>query len=299
MIRDPWGKLDAPSCRYRLHLATWVLFDGIPAGLEVSTSMTINAPAAVLLSPCTSRWERKAGCAWHSLTSGTLQNDMLKECTSRRKGGFILGRVKLIVDTKIQRIHHRTHAEKYNPIGISWLPHPGSEVRQRLRELAFTIADAMTYVGRLHGTLRFRCGLVRSSLSFFWNSIDFLQGRSRRFRAARRLWARIMRDKYGAKDPEIMAHAFSHANGRSPSRPATREQHECARRSRALAAGAGGDTVRYQLHGRSSQALPRRRRWCRRPPHLPADSHQPTTGNRRGEHRRDPAGRLNDTSKGS
>ncbi|HLJ66383.1 MAG TPA: methylmalonyl-CoA mutase family protein [Chloroflexota bacterium] len=170
------------------------LFDGIPLD-QVSTSMTINAPAAILLAMYVAVGE-KQGVAPEKLT-GTLQNDILKEYIAQKEWIYPpRAGVKLIVDT----VEFTTTAcPKYNPISIS-----GYHIREAgstaVQELAFTIADGMTYVEAC-----LERGLDVDSfaprLSFFWNShIDFFEEVAK-FRASRRIWARLMREKYGAREP--------------------------------------------------------------------------------------------------
>lgn len=170
------------------------LFAGIPLD-RVSTSMTINAPAAILLAMYVAVGE-KQGVSPEKLT-GTLQNDILKEYIAQKEWIYPpKAGVKLIVDTVE---YTTTHVPKYNPISIS-----GYHIREAgataLQELAFTIADAMTYVEACMAR-----GMPVDSfaprLSFFWNShVDFFEEIAK-FRAARRLWARLIREKYGAVDP--------------------------------------------------------------------------------------------------
>src|SRR5947209_5958541 len=172
-----------------------VLFDGIPLD-KVSTSMTINAPAAVLLAMYVAVGE-KQGVPASSLT-GTLQNDILKEYIAQKEWIYPPSAgVKLIVDT----VEYTTkHIPKYNPISIS-----GYHIREAgstaLQELAFTIADGMTYVEACTDR-GMDVDAFAPRLSFFWNShIDFFEEIAK-FRAARRLWARLMREKVGARSPK-------------------------------------------------------------------------------------------------
>jgi methylmalonyl-CoA mutase, N-terminal domain len=171
------------------------LFDGIPLD-KVSTSMTINAPAAVLLAMYVAVGEKQGVPA--SKLTGTLQNDILKEYIAQKEWIYPpRAGVKLIVDT----IEYTTkEIPKYNPVSISGyhIREAGSTATQ---ELAFTIADGMTYVEAC-----IERGMEVDSfaprLSFFWNShIDFFEEIAK-FRAARRIWARLMRDKYGSRDPK-------------------------------------------------------------------------------------------------
>jgi methylmalonyl-CoA mutase N-terminal domain/subunit len=172
-----------------------VLFEGIPLD-QVSTSMTINAPAAVLLAMYVAVGE-KQGVAPEQLT-GTLQNDILKEYIAQKEWIYPpAAGVKLVVDT-IE--FTAQHMPKYNPVSIS-----GYHIREAgstaIQELAFTIADGMTYVEASMAR-----GLDVDSfaprLSYFWNShVDFFEEIAK-FRASRRIWARLMRERYGARNPK-------------------------------------------------------------------------------------------------
>ncbi|MGH2409976.1 MAG: acyl-CoA mutase large subunit family protein, partial [Chloroflexota bacterium] len=172
-----------------------VLFDGIPLD-SVSTSMTINAPAAVMLAMYVAVGE-KQGVRPEQLT-GTLQNDILKEYIAQKEWIYPpKAGVKLVVDT----IEYTTeHVPKYNPVSIS-----GYHIREAgstaLQELVFTIADGVTYVEAcLERGLPVDAFAPR--LSYFWNShIDFFEEIAK-FRAARRIWARLMREHYGAGNPK-------------------------------------------------------------------------------------------------
>ncbi len=210
-----------------------VLFDGIPLD-QVSTSMTINAPAAVVLAMYVAVGE-KQGVAPEELT-GTLQNDILKEYIAQKEWIYPpAAGVKLIVDTVEYTIEHMP---KYNPISIS-----GYHIREAgstaVQELAFTIADGMTYVEACLAR-----GLDVDSfaprLSFFWNShIDFFEEIAK-FRAARRIWARLMRDKYGAGNPKSWLMRF-HTQTAGVSLTAQQPENNIVRTAlEALAAVLGG-----------------------------------------------------------
>jgi methylmalonyl-CoA mutase, N-terminal domain len=210
-----------------------VLFEGIPLD-KVSTSMTINAPAAILLAMYVAVGE-KQGVAPHQLT-GTLQNDILKEYIAQKEWIYPpKAGVKLIVDT----VEYTTkHIPKYNPISIS-----GYHIREAgstaVQELAFTIANGMTYVEACIDR-----GLNVDSfaprLSFFWNShVDFFEEIAK-FRAGRRIWARLMRDKYGAKDPKSWLMRF-HTQTAGVSLTAEQPENNIVRTAlEALAAVLGG-----------------------------------------------------------
>ena len=170
------------------------LFEGIPLD-RVSTSMTINGPAAILMAMYVVVGE-KQGVPPEKL-SGTLQNDILKEYIAQKE--FIFPpepSLKLVVDT----IEFATrHMPRWNTVSIS-----GYHIREAgstaVQELAFTLADGLTYVEAC-----LQRGLDIDSfaprLSFFFNShLDFFEEIAK-FRAARRMWARFMRERYGARNP--------------------------------------------------------------------------------------------------
>jgi len=168
-----------------------VLFDGINLG-QVSTSMTINAPAAILLAfyICVGREE---GVPLERLR-GTLQNDILKEFHAQNEFVFPPGpSVKLVIDT----IEYCTqHLPQWNTVSIS-----GYHIREAgataPQELAFTIADGMCYVEE-----SLRRGLdidaFAPRLSFFWDIHNEFFEEIAKLRAARRMWAHIMRERFKA-----------------------------------------------------------------------------------------------------
>jgi methylmalonyl-CoA mutase, N-terminal domain len=170
------------------------LFEDIPLD-KVSTSMTINATAAILLALYVAV-AKKQGVD-PKLLQGTLQNDILKEYIAR--GTYIFPpqpSMRLVTDVFA---YGRDYLPKWNPISIS-----GYHMREAgctaVQELAFTLADGMTYVeAALHAGLSIDS--FASRLSFFFGvHNDFLEEIAK-FRAARRLWARIMRERFQAKDP--------------------------------------------------------------------------------------------------
>ncbi len=170
-----------------------ILFDGIDLG-EVSTSMTINGPAAILLAYYVAVG-KKQGVSLDKLR-GTLQNDILKEFIAQKE--FIYPpkpSMKLVVDT----IEYCTNEiPNWNTVSISGyhIREAGSTAAQ---ELAYTLADGFTYVEwALERGLDIDDFAPR--LSFFFNShLDFFEEIAK-YRAARRIWARRMREKYGAKN---------------------------------------------------------------------------------------------------
>lgn len=171
------------------------LFDGIPMG-EISTSMTINGPAAVLWAFYIVAAERQ-GVASERLR-GTIQNDILKEYIAQ-KSWLFPPEPSLRIITDIMAFGAK-HVPKWNTISISGyhIREAGSTAAQ---ELAFTLKDGMTYV-----EAGIKAGLdvdtFAPRLSFFFNShLDFFEEIAK-FRAARRIWAREMRETFKAKRPE-------------------------------------------------------------------------------------------------
>ena len=178
-----------------------VLMDGIPLG-EVSTSMTINATAATLLCLYIAvADERKID---RSLLSGTIQNDILKEYIAR--GTYIYppaGSMRLITDTFT---FCARQVPRWNTISVS-----GYHIREAgadaVQEVAFTLADGMTYV-----ETAIAAGMAVDDfaprLAFFFNVHNNFLEEVAKFRAARRMWARIMRDRFGARDPRSLLLRF-------------------------------------------------------------------------------------------
>ena len=169
------------------------LFDGIPLG-EVSTSMTINSPAAVLLAMYLAVAE-KQGLQFAEV-SGTLQNDILKEFIAQKE--FIFPpepSMRLVVDS-IQ--YCAREVPRWNTVSISGyhIREAGSTAAQ---ELAFTLADGFAYVDACIER-GMKVDEFAPRLSFFFDShMDFFEEIAK-FRAARRIWARRMRERYGAQD---------------------------------------------------------------------------------------------------
>lgn len=177
------------------------LFDGIPLD-QVSTSMTINATASTLLCLYLAV-ARKHGVAFDKV-SGTIQNDILKEYIAR--GTYIYPpkpSLRLITDTFA---FCAAEVPNWNTISISGyhIREAGSTAAQ---ELAFTLADAICYV-QAAIDVGLKVDDFAPRLSFFFNSHSNLLEEIAKFRAARRLWARIMKDRFGAKDPKSMMLRF-------------------------------------------------------------------------------------------
>jgi methylmalonyl-CoA mutase N-terminal domain/subunit len=169
------------------------LFDGIPLG-EITTSMTINSPAAILLCMYIAVAEEQGVPA--SVLGGTLQNDILKEFIAQKEFIFPPApSMRLVVDS-IE--YCAKEVPKWNTISISGyhIREAGSTAAQ---ELAFTLADGMAYVDACVER-GMRIDDFAPRLSFFFDAhIDFFEEIAK-FRAARRIWARWMREKYGAQD---------------------------------------------------------------------------------------------------
>jgi len=172
-----------------------VLFKGIPLD-KVSTSMTINAPAAMLLAYYVAVAE-KQGVSPDKLR-GTIQNDMLKEYIAQKEWIYPPEpSMRIIVD---MFKYCRDEMPQWNPISIS-----GYHIREAgstaVQELAFTLADGFAYVeAALDAGMNIDDFAPR--LSFFFNShIDFFEEIAK-YRAARRIYAKRMREKYGAKNPK-------------------------------------------------------------------------------------------------
>ena len=178
-----------------------VLFEGIPMD-EVSTSMTINGPAIILWAFYIAAAE-KQGVASEKL-QGTIQNDILKEYMAQHAWCFpIEPALRLIVDCFEWGARH---APKWNTVSIS-----GYHIREAgataAQELAFTLADGFTYVER---------GIARGldvddfapRLSFFWDIHNDFFEEIAKLRAARRIWARHMKERYGAKSAKSLLMRF-------------------------------------------------------------------------------------------
>jgi methylmalonyl-CoA mutase N-terminal domain/subunit len=172
-----------------------VLFDGIPLA-DVSTSMTINATAATLLALYIAVGEEQGTPA--KALRGTIQNDILKEYIAR--GTYIYppaGSMRLITDTFT---YCAEHVPQWNTVSIS-----GYHIREAgadaVQEVAFTLADGVAYV-----EAAIAAGLdvddFAPRLSFFFNVHNNFMEEVAKFRAARTLWAWIMKDKFGAKNPK-------------------------------------------------------------------------------------------------
>jgi methylmalonyl-CoA mutase N-terminal domain/subunit len=171
------------------------LFADIPLG-DVTTSMTINGPAIVILAMYYAMAENRG--VPKEKVRGTLQNDILKEYIAQKEWLFpIAPAVKCVIDT----IEYGTqHYPNWNTVSIS-----GYHIREAgataVQELAFTLADGMAYVEE-----SIKRGMnvdeFAPRLSFFFDVHNDFFEEIAKFRAARRIWARMMKDRYGAKSPK-------------------------------------------------------------------------------------------------
>ncbi|MGH7884827.1 MAG: acyl-CoA mutase large subunit family protein [Thermodesulfobacteriota bacterium] len=173
------------------------LFDGINLE-DISTSMTINCSASIILAMYLVAAERK-GIPWENLR-GTIQNDMLKEFIAQKEWiSPPLSSVKVVVDM-IEFCNK--YLPQFNPVSIS-----GYHIREAgstaVQELAFTLADAICYVEE-----SIKRGLdvddFAPRLSFFFNLHNDFFEEIAKLRAARRMWAKIMKERFGAKNPKSL-----------------------------------------------------------------------------------------------
>jgi methylmalonyl-CoA mutase N-terminal domain/subunit len=170
------------------------LFDGIPLG-DVSTSMTINGPAPIIWAYYIAVAEKQG--VQRAALRGTLQNDILKEYTAQKEYIFPpRASMRLVTDT----IEFATREmPRFHPVSIS-----GYHIREAgataAQELAFTLADGFAYVE--HAIERgLDVDAFAPRLSFFWDIHNDLFEEIAKLRAARRIWARHMRERFGAKNP--------------------------------------------------------------------------------------------------
>ncbi len=177
------------------------LFDGIPLD-EVTVSMTINAPAAILLAFYVVAAEEKGVPA--ERLGGTIQTDILKEYIAQKEWCFPIEPAMRLVTDMVEWCTERM--PRWHPISISGyhIREAGSTAQQ---ELAFTLKDGLTYVERaVERGLDVDAFAPR--LSFFFNAhIDFFEEIAK-YRAARRIWARELRETFGAKDPRSLRMRF-------------------------------------------------------------------------------------------
>lgn len=178
-----------------------VLFDGIPLE-QVTVSQTINAPASVLLAMYLVVAE-KQGADWRKI-SGTLQNDILKEYIAQKEWIYpIRPAMKLVIDT----FEFCTqHVPRYNPVSVS-----GYHIREAgataVQELAFTLRDGIEYVDwGIKAGLDVDAFVPR--ISFFFNAHNDFFEEVAKYRAARRIWAREMRDRFGSSNERTLKLRF-------------------------------------------------------------------------------------------
>jgi methylmalonyl-CoA mutase N-terminal domain/subunit len=178
-----------------------ILFEGIPLD-KVSTSMTINAPAAILLAMYVVLAEKQG--ITPDKVSGTIQNDILKEYIARGTYIFPPEQSMRLITNIFE--YCSTHMPKWNTISIS-----GYHIREAgataVQEVAFTLADGIAYV-----EAAIKAGLsvddFAPRLSFFFNAHSDLLEEVAKFRAARRLWAKIMKQRFKAQNPKSMMLRF-------------------------------------------------------------------------------------------
>ena len=226
-----------------------ILFDGIPLD-KVSTSMTINSPAAMVYAFYLAVAE-KQGVDFKKL-NGTLQNDILKEYIAQKEFIFPPKESMRIITDMIE--YSTNEVPKFNPVSVSGyhIREAGSTAAQ---ELAFTLADGFAYIESCIAR-----GMDVDSfaprISFFFNShLDFFEEISK-FRAARRIYAKRMRDKYGAKNPKSRTLRF-HTQTAGCSLTAQQPENNIVRTAiEALAAVLGGTQSLHTNSMDETLALP-------------------------------------------
>jgi methylmalonyl-CoA mutase, N-terminal domain len=170
------------------------LFEGIPVG-DVTTSMTINSPASTIWAYYIVNGLKRG--VSQAQMGGTIQNDILKEYIAQKEFLFPpRPSMRLVVDTFEYAIEHMP---RWYPVSVS-----GYHIREAgssaVQELAFTLADGFAYLDA--GIERgLKVDDLAPKLSFFWNVHNDLFEEVAKFRAGRRIFARVMRDRYGAKNP--------------------------------------------------------------------------------------------------
>src|SRR5579884_2029893 len=178
-----------------------LLFRGIPLS-EVTVSMTINSPAAVIWAMYLAVAEHQ-GTSWRNI-SGTLQNDVLKEYIAQKE--FIFPprpSMRLVTDT----IEFATrHVPRFHPISISGY-HIREAASTAVQELAFTLRDGIEYVEWVLAR-GLQVDEFAPRLSFFFNAHSDFFEEIAKYRAARKIWAYVMRDRYGAQSDRSMKLRF-------------------------------------------------------------------------------------------
>nr|WP_209466441.1 methylmalonyl-CoA mutase family protein [Symbiobacterium terraclitae] len=226
-----------------------ILFEGIPLD-KVSTSMTINPPASIMLAMYLVVAERQ-GVSWDQV-SGTIQNDILKDYIAQKTYIYPPGpSMRLITDVMA---FCARNVPRWNTISIS-----GYHIREAgataAQELAFTLADGMAYV-----EAGIKAGLdvdeFAPRLSFFFDVHNDFFEEIAKFRAARRIWARVMRDRYGAKNPRSWM-LRTHAQTAGVSLTAQQPENNIVRVTlQALAAVLGGTQSLHTNSYDEALALP-------------------------------------------
>ena len=209
------------------------LFDGIKLD-QITTSMTINSPAAIIWAMYIALAEKQGACL--DQLGGTIQNDILKEFIAQNEYIFPPEpSMRLVTDT----VEYATrHIPRWNPISIS-----GYHIREAgsnaIQELAFTLADGFEYVR--HALDRgLKVDEFAPRLSFFFNSHNNFFEEIGKFRAARRIWAKEMQETFGAKDPRSHQLRF-HAQTSGQTLTAQQPENNVIRVSfQAMAAVLGG-----------------------------------------------------------
>ena len=226
-----------------------VLFDGIPLD-KVSTSMTINATASTLLALYIARAEQ-TGVAANNLR-GTIQNDILKEYVAR--GTYIFPpAASMRIITNIFEFCH-SHVPKWNTISIS-----GYHIREAgstaVQEVAFTLANAIAYLEAAKGA-GLEVDYIAPRIAFFFNCHNNFLEEIAKFRAARRLWARIVKERFGAKNPKSMLLRF-HTQTAGSTLTAQQPENNVVRVAlQALAAVLGGTQSLHTNSLDEAMALP-------------------------------------------
>jgi len=178
-----------------------ILFDGIPLD-KVSTSMTINAPASVLLAMYIAVAEKQG--VFPERLKGTIQNDVLKEYIARGTYIFPPGPSMRLITNIFEFCFNEM--PRWNTISIS-----GYHIREAgstaIQEVAFTLADGIAYVDAAV-KIGLKIDDFAPRLSFFFNAHNDLLEEIAKFRAARRLWAKIMKERFGAKNKKSMMLRF-------------------------------------------------------------------------------------------
>ena len=251
---DPWSEGEVGICGVAVDSLRdmEILFDGIDLG-NITTSMTINGPAPILLAMYVATGEKK-GVPAHKL-AGTCQTDILKEYIAQKEWIFPpQPSMRLIVD---MMKFCTQHLPRYNYISIS-----GYHIREAgstaVQELAFTLADGFAYV-----EAGIKAGLnvdeFAPRLSFFFNShLDFFEEIAK-YRAARRIWAKHLREKYRAKKPESWLLRF-HTQTAGVSLTAQQPENNIVRTAyEALAAVLGGTQSLHTNSMDETWALPTER----------------------------------------